>query len=53
MNGKLVIQICSDSSGSDWGNGKAAAALYAREGASVLAVDYRIAAALETAEQID
>ncbi|ANB75272.1 SDR family NAD(P)-dependent oxidoreductase [Paraburkholderia phytofirmans] len=52
MKGKVVVVTGAGSSGPGWGNGKAAAALYAREGASVLAVDYRIAAALETAEQI-
>ena len=35
--------------GPGWGNGKAAAALYAREGARVIAVDRDLAAAEETA----
>jgi NAD(P)-dependent dehydrogenase (short-subunit alcohol dehydrogenase family) len=52
MKGKVVVVTGAGSSGPGWGNGKAAAALYAREGASVLAVDYRIEAALETAELI-
>ncbi|NIE66868.1 SDR family NAD(P)-dependent oxidoreductase [Burkholderia sp. Ax-1719] len=52
MKDKVVIVTGAGSSGPGWGNGKAAAALYAREGASVLAVDYRIEAALETAETI-
>lgn len=52
MKGKVVIVTGAGSSGPGWGNGKAAAALYAREGASVLAVDHRIEAALETAEII-
>lgn len=52
MKGKVVIVTGAGSSGPGWGNGKAAAALYAREGASVLAVDYRIEAALDTAETI-
>ena len=52
MKGKVVV-TCAGSSGPGWDNGKVAAALYACEEASVLAVDYPIAAALETAEQIN
>lgn len=52
MKGKVVIVSGAGSSGPGWGNGKAAAALYAREGAQVFAVDYRLEAAEETAEII-
>lgn len=48
MAGKVVIVTGAGSSGPGWGNGKAAAALYAREGAKVLAVDFRLEAARET-----
>ncbi|MBJ3778647.1 SDR family NAD(P)-dependent oxidoreductase [Acuticoccus mangrovi] len=49
MAGKAVIVTGAGSTGQGWGNGKAAAVLYAREGGKVLAVDRRIAAAEETA----
>lgn len=52
MKGKVVIVTGAGSSGPGWGNGKAAAVLYARHGASVLAVDNRMEAAQETAELI-
>ena len=52
MKGKVVIVTGAGSSGPGWGNGKAAAVLYARHGASVFAVDNRMEAALETAELI-
>lgn len=48
MKDKVVIVSGAGSSGPGWGNGKAAAALYAREGAKVLAVDFRLEAAQET-----
>src|SRR5205823_1342291 len=48
MKGKVVIVTGAGSSGPGLGNGKAAAALYAREGAKVFAVDYRLEAAQET-----
>lgn len=48
MKDKVVIVTGAGSSGPGWGNGKAAAALYAREGASVFAADYRLEAAQET-----
>jgi len=48
MKGKTVIVVGAGSSGPGWGNGKAAAALYAREGAKVFAVDFRLEAAQET-----
>ncbi|MBB5214666.1 SDR family NAD(P)-dependent oxidoreductase [Parapusillimonas granuli] len=52
MKGKVVLVTGAGSSGPGWGNGKAAAVLYAREGAKVFAVDYRLEAAEETAKLI-
>ena len=53
MSGKLqdrvVIVVGAGSVGPGWGNGKAAAVLYARAGAKVLAVDINPDAAAETA----
>lgn len=48
MRDKIVLVTGAGSSGEGWGNGKAAAVLYAREGAKVFAVDLRLAAAQET-----
>ncbi|MCY4394224.1 MAG: SDR family NAD(P)-dependent oxidoreductase [Rhodospirillaceae bacterium] len=52
MSGKLqdrvVIVVGAGSVGPGWGNGKAAAVLYARAGAKVLAVDINPEAAAET-----
>jgi NAD(P)-dependent dehydrogenase (short-subunit alcohol dehydrogenase family) len=48
MRDKVVLVTGAGSSGPGWGNGKAAAALYAREGAKVLAADLRLEAAEET-----
>ena len=45
---KVAIVTGAGSAGPGWGNGKAAAVLYAREGARVLAVDIDQAAAEET-----
>ncbi|HCW19324.1 MAG TPA: 3-oxoacyl-ACP reductase, partial [Achromobacter sp.] len=45
---KVALVFGAGSSGPGWGNGKAAAALYAREGARVYAVDVRAEAAQET-----
>lgn len=45
---KVVLVFGAGSSGPGWGNGKAAAALYAREGARVVAVDLKMDAAQET-----
>ncbi|CAL8480829.1 SDR family NAD(P)-dependent oxidoreductase [Caballeronia sp. S22] len=53
MKDKVVIVTGAGSSGPGWGNGKAAAALYAREGAQVFAVDNRLEAAQETADIIN
>lgn len=45
---KVILVTGAGSSGPGWGNGKAAAVLYAREGAKVFAVDRHEAAVLET-----
>lgn len=45
----MALVFGAGSSGPGWGNGKAAAVLYAREGARVIAVDRFTAAAEETA----
>lgn len=52
LTGKTAIVVGAGSSGPGWGNGKAAAVLFAREGASVVCVDRVAAAAIETAETI-
>ncbi|MFG5778745.1 SDR family NAD(P)-dependent oxidoreductase [Comamonas sp. J-3] len=48
MKGKVVVVVGAGASGAGWGNGKAAAVLYAREGAKVFAVDFRLEAAQDT-----
>ncbi len=48
LKDKVALVFGAGSSGPGWGNGKAAAALYAREGARVYAVDLRADAAEET-----
>jgi NAD(P)-dependent dehydrogenase (short-subunit alcohol dehydrogenase family) len=52
LEGKTVLVTGAGSMGPGWGNGKAAAVLFAREGAKVLAVDLNQAAAEETAQII-
>ncbi len=52
MESKRVAVIGAGSVGAGWGNGKAAAVLYAREGAQVLCVDRNLSAAAETAALI-
>ena len=49
LDGKIAIVTGAGSAGLGWGNGKATAVLYAREGAHVIAVDWDEAAANETA----
>jgi NAD(P)-dependent dehydrogenase (short-subunit alcohol dehydrogenase family) len=49
VEGKVALVNGAGSSGPGWGNGKAAAVLYAREGAKVVCVDLRQEAAEETA----
>jgi NAD(P)-dependent dehydrogenase (short-subunit alcohol dehydrogenase family) len=48
VKGKVALVMGAGSIGPGIGNGKAAAILYAREGAQVMAVDYNIKAAEET-----
>jgi NAD(P)-dependent dehydrogenase (short-subunit alcohol dehydrogenase family) len=52
VEGRVALVFGAGSSGPGWGNGKAAAALYAREGARVVAVDLDRKAAEETAAVI-
>ncbi len=48
LAGKVALVVGGGSIGPGWGNGKAAAVVYAREGARVAVVDWREAAAQET-----
>jgi NAD(P)-dependent dehydrogenase (short-subunit alcohol dehydrogenase family) len=52
MQDKVVLVCGAGASGPGWGNGKAAAVLYAREGAKVFAVDRVLSAARETRDLI-
>jgi NAD(P)-dependent dehydrogenase (short-subunit alcohol dehydrogenase family) len=52
VKGKVILVSGAGSIGPGWGNGKASAVLYAREGAHVFAVDRSKDAAAETAEII-
>lgn len=52
LAGRVALVFGAGSSGPGWGNGKAAAVHYAREGARVVAVDRYTQAAQETAEII-
>ena len=52
MNDKVVLVAGAGAIGPGWGNGKAAAVLYARENASVIACDINTEAARETVEII-
>ena len=49
LKGKVAIVVGAGSSGPGWGNGKATAVCFAREGAKVLCADVNLAAAEETA----
>ena len=53
VKGKVAIVTGAGSIGPGVGNGKAAAILYAREGAQVMLVDYNLKAAEETRSLID
>ena len=53
VKGKVALVTGAGSVGPGWGNGKATAALYAREGAQVFLVDYNLAAAEETKRVIE
>jgi NAD(P)-dependent dehydrogenase (short-subunit alcohol dehydrogenase family) len=52
LKGKVAIVTGAGSAGPGWGNGKATAVLFAREGARVFLVDNRAEAAAETAQII-
>ena len=52
LEGKIALVIGGGSIGEGWGNGKAAAFVYAREGAKVAVVDVRLEAAQETVDLI-
>ena len=53
LEGKVALVMGAGSTGAGWGNGKAIAVLYAREGASVVCADFRLSAAEETAHVIE
>ena len=53
LKNKIAIVVGAGSVAQGWGNGKACAVLYAREGAKVLAVDVNLEAAIETKRIID
>jgi NAD(P)-dependent dehydrogenase (short-subunit alcohol dehydrogenase family) len=53
LDGKVVMVFGAGSSGPGWGNGKAAAVAYAREGARVVAIDLDAAAVGETVAAIE
>ncbi len=52
LKDRVAIVVGAGSSGPGWGNGKATAVLFAREGAKVICVDVNEAAAQETAQII-
>src|SRR6266487_3493376 len=52
LKGKTAIVVGAGSIGPGWGNGKATAVIFAREGAQVFCVDRNAAAAKETVEII-
>ena len=52
LAGKIVLVVGGGSIGPGWGNGKAAAVVYACEGAKVAVTDWRMEAAQETADII-
>ena len=52
LEGKIALIVGAGSIGPGWGNGKATATLFAREGASVMCADVNLAAAEETAQLI-
>jgi len=49
LKGKIALVVGAGSSGPGWGNGKATAVAFAREGAKVFCADINLAAAEETA----
>jgi NAD(P)-dependent dehydrogenase (short-subunit alcohol dehydrogenase family) len=53
LKDKVALVSGAGSSGPGWGNGKATAVLFAREGAKVLAADLNLDAAVETQRIIE
>jgi NAD(P)-dependent dehydrogenase (short-subunit alcohol dehydrogenase family) len=53
LEDKIAIVTGAGSIGDGWGNGKAAAYVYAKEGAKTFCVDFRLEAAEETVKQIE
>jgi len=53
LKNKVALVSGAGSSGPGWGNGKATAVLFAREGAKVLAADLNLDAAVETKRIIE
>ena len=53
LKDKVALISGAGSSGPGWGNGKATAVLFAREGAKVLAADLNLDAAIETKRIIE
>ncbi len=53
LAGRIVIVVGAGSMGAGWGNGKASAVAYAREGASVVCADFHAARAEETVALIE
>ena len=53
LKGKIAIVTGAGTSGPGMGNGKAAALLFAREGATIVAVDLNAEAAAQTANDIE
>src|SRR5215471_19342062 len=53
LKDKVALVSGAGSSGPGWGNGKATAVLFAREGAKVLAADINLEAAVETKRIIE
>ena len=53
LKDKVAIVTGAGSIGPGWGNGKATAVLFAREGAKVFGVDRNLPAAVETREIIE
>ena len=52
VEGKVAIVVGAGCIGPGWGNGRAAAALFAREGAKVFAVDKDADSMKETVERV-
>ena len=53
LEGKVAIVTGAGSIGDGWGNGKAAAYVYAKEGAKTFCFDFRLEAAEQTVKQIE